>query len=92
MSIQIINGPSKLDLLTILAYCCDDKQQHWVYFTLENTQGEKLKFRVPHRIIGLAIEDGSGESWIIDAYVKNGERKKFWYRTDTRKGHAMANQ
>ena len=82
----IVNGPSKLDLITSLAYSCNE-QRYYVYFTLQNGDVKKVN------IASMGIEDGSGESWNLKGYAQsncNGAFSKFvsiYYRTDTRKGN-----
>ncbi len=89
MNANIINGPSKLDLIASLLFCCNLKsQRHPVTFTVKQGDAEPIrKFDVVVNITSMQIEDGSGESWNLEGLLNNGERISFYYRTDSRKGH-----
>ena len=85
--INITAGPSKFDLQTALFVRKPDT--HCVEFTTEDG-------RIFDAIISsVGIEDGSGESWLIEGYASPKEvggpmedDKSFhaWFRTDNRRG------
>lgn len=90
-------GPSREELFDALKYACDKEREFKVTFTaLQVRQVGKIRQnsrrgKFTARIIGLMHEDGSGQSFIIDAYVsvKGLENKvvKFYYSAKRRTGH-----
>lgn len=89
MYTNILTGPSKLDLLTSLAYSQNISQRHYVIFTTQETSNS-IKIRQQVNIVAMKVDDESGESWALEGYIKrrNGFSRKVTinYRTDTRVG------
>lgn len=93
--LAIVNGPSKLDLLTSLAYCYNE-QRHLVSFAF-NENVKKASYNRRVNIISMSAEDGSGESWSLQGYVQNsnggfGKLVSIYYRTDSRTGFINENK
>ncbi len=78
MASKIENGPSKYELMLALF---DRKGDHLRPVTFMTSPSVGL---VLH-ITSVGIEDGSGDSWIVEGISGTG-RFKGHYRTDTRKG------
>ena len=95
--ITIEAGPSREELFDALKYACDKERNFGVTFTgfsVRQTGGaHKIHSRGKFSavIVGLTHKDGSGQSFIIDAYVsvKGLENKvvKINYHARTRTGH-----
>ena len=87
----IINGPSKMDLITSLVYAMNQEQRLLCTFTTTvPNSGLNIKVKDKVSIVAMEHEDGSGESWNIRGLLvrNNGSSRKvkIYYRTDTRKG------
>ena len=90
-------GPSREELFDALKYACDKEREFKVIFTAlqvrktGDVHQNSRRGKFTAQIIGLMHEDGSGQSFIIDAYVsvKGLENKvvKFYYHARTRTGH-----
>ena len=95
--ITIEAGPSREELFDALKYAYDKTRDFEVTFTALQVRqvgevrqnGRRGKFTA--RIVGLMHEDGSGQSFIIDAYVSvkgmEGKLVKFYYSAKRRTGH-----
>ena len=95
--ITIEAGPSREELFDALKYVCDKTRDFEVTFTgLQVRQVEKVRQnsrrgKFSARVIGLMYEDGSGQSFIVNAYVSvkglEGKVVQFYYNARTRTGH-----
>lgn len=95
--IVIEAGPSREELLDAFKYAYDEERSFEVTFTgfpVLQTGDVRQNFsrgKFTAKIVGLMHEDGSGQSFIIDAYVsvKGLENKvvRFYYHARTRTGH-----
>ncbi len=86
----IINGPSKMDLLTAFAYAYSKEHDFSVTFYMVD-EDENLKERLWYkiagkdgaplkaRIIGISYEDGSGNKFLIEGYLDYYCNKKTDY-------------
>jgi hypothetical protein len=85
---EITNGPSKLDLQNALFDGNNRKNGRALDFELRTDASDKRKV-IRLLIKGVEIEDGSGESWNIDATPigDNLGNIEIYFRTDRRKGH-----
>ena len=89
-------GPSHEELFDALKYAGDKEREFKVTFTAlqvrktGDIRQNSRRGKFTARIIGLMHDDGSGQSFIIDAYVsvKGLESKvvKFYYNTKQRTG------
>jgi hypothetical protein len=73
MSTIISNGPSKLDLIMSLANCYSKEQRHYVKFEEQSENGDKERRK--YVIMGMSVEDGSGESWNLEAVRVDADEK-----------------
>lgn len=95
--ITIEAGPSREELFDALKYACDKTRNFEVTFTglsARQTGDVPQKFgrsKFTAKIVGLKHDDGSGQSFVIDAYVSmkgmEGKVVKFYYHARTRAGH-----
>ena len=95
--ITIEAGPSREELFDALKYVCDKTRDFEVTFTgLQVRQVEKVRQnsrrgKFTARVIGLMHEDGSGQSFIVNAYVSvkglEGKVVQFYCNARTRTGH-----
>jgi len=86
--LEIVNGPSKFDLMTSLFHGKTEDQHRQVQFEVKDADGRKASKAVT--IGGVEREDGSGESWLIHGYmmVVNVPWRRItgYYSSRTRKG------
>lgn len=90
MDLRITDGPNKYDLMLALfdrhyeprpvTFSCEHE------VTKPNPQFGKLTKVVTLHITQVGIEDGSGQSWLIEGQDCDGRHYSGWYRTDTRQG------
>jgi hypothetical protein len=67
---QVIDGPSKYDLMVALFNEVNDvKRRHKVVFTTTAAEGSPVTFKLTAVIEGVMREDGTGESWCINGYT-----------------------
>ncbi len=86
----IVNGPSKMDLLTAFAYAFNKEHDFSVTFHIVD-ENENLKERLWYkiagkngaplkaRVIGISYEDGSGDKFLIEGYLDYYCNKKTNY-------------
>ncbi len=74
---NITSGPSKYELSCALFLKPRNERSFPVTFTLEG--GEELEIS---SILGVSVEDGSRESWLVTGYVKGFKTQvTFYYET-----------
>lgn len=76
-STEIINGPSKFDLMQALFACKPTPIKVTFHFPLTESSVT---------ILSVEREDGSGESWNLRGVAGNNQKWKAYYRTDKRIG------
>ena len=83
LKLSVISGPSKMDLVTALAYAFDRRTPHYVWFDTvvhdpknhdqqelaEHVNYYNVKGRLAVQIVSLGNEDGSGESFIFTGNI-----------------------
>lgn len=90
-------GPSRDELTDAFKYACDEERDFKVTFTalqvhqVGGVRQSSRRGKFTARIIGLRHDDGSGQSFIIDAYVSvkslKGKLVKLYYCARTRTGY-----
>lgn len=95
--ITIEAGPSREELLDAFKYACDKERTFKVTFTgvrmthTGDVRQSHGRGRFTARIVGLTHEDGSGHSFIVDAYVSmkpsEGKVVRCYYNARRRTGH-----
>ena len=82
-SAQILNGPSKYELMFALFGRTSEKLYP---VTFKVKKGDEVKELIMH-VVSVSIEDGSGESWNIETQSADFQlRFSGYYRTDRRTG------
>ncbi len=90
---QIVGGPSKMDLMLAL-FDSSYRQPRPVSFNLvgwpEGQSASGTPRYIQMRVMSVQKEDGSGESWNVEATSQGPESKnyKIYYSTQTRSGVA----
>ncbi len=100
ITIDIEAGPSREELLDAFKYAYDEERSFEVTFTglsvrqTGDVRQNLSRGKFTAKIVGLTHEDGSGQSFIIDAYVSVKPLKdklvKFYYNAKWRTGHLDA--
>lgn len=89
-TLSISNGPTKFDLMLSLL------EQKVVTIEIQNDFGSIQYAKQKITVFALMAEDGSNESWLIQARIEESRRFNpgnertlyFYYRSDSRKGTA----
>ena len=85
---QIVNGPSKMDLMLGLFDNTFDKPR-LVSFTVHDGQDPDSTVKIDVCLNSVGRESGDGEQWLISGYVANshGETFEGYYTTRQRRGN-----
>lgn len=83
--LKIMDGPSKFDLMAALF---DGKEVDFTLAVQGNIVGQYRSEEVSVIILGVAIEDGSRNSWLIHGLIKDPSNRSFsgYYETRRRQG------
>lgn len=82
-TLQIVDGPSKFDLMLGLfdGNCANPRT---VRFVILDRSLDKITMSV--LLNGISKEDGGGENWLLTG-LSNGKLVRGFFSTKTRKGH-----
>ena len=81
-TINIVDGPSKFDLMIALFHAPQNNRDEPLGFTLEDGRVLGVFLR------GVEMEDGSHENWNLTGRLMSGDGSfKAWFSTKNRKGH-----
>jgi hypothetical protein len=90
---QIVGGPSKMDLMLALFDSSYDKPRPVNFSLIEWPEGQPASgtpLHIQMHVTSVQKEDGSGESWNVEAAARGPESKDYtmYYSTRTRTGVA----